>query len=121
MLNVDGGKDVDAGVDELQHILVALVVARSRHVGVGQLVDDAGVGFAGEDGVEIHLLEHDGAVGNLALGDDFEILDLRFGISATVRFDEPDDDINALLAEAVCILQHVEGFANAGSGSEVDA
>ena len=45
VLDVDGGHDVDAGVEQFEHIFVALAVARAGNVGVGQLVDDAQVGW----------------------------------------------------------------------------
>ena len=62
MLNVDGGDDVDAGVEELVDVLVAFGVARPGRVGVGELVDEHQLGAAGEDGVDVHLLEHRVAV-----------------------------------------------------------
>ena len=39
VLDVDRGVDVDAGIQQLLHILVALGVAAARQIGVGELVD----------------------------------------------------------------------------------
>ena len=57
VLDVDGGDDVDAGVEQLLDVLPALLVPGARDVGVGQLVDQRDLGLPGEDGVDVHLLE----------------------------------------------------------------
>ena len=67
VLDVDGGHHVDAGIEQLQHIFVALAVLAAGHVGVRQLVHDHGVGMAGEDRVHVHLFQLDAAIGNHAL------------------------------------------------------
>ena len=122
MLDVDGGHDVDAGVEQLQHVFVALAVLAAGNVGVGQLVDDDGMGMAGEDGVHVHLFQVDAAIGNHALGNDFEIADAGLGLLAPVRLDQADDDIDALLVlMQVGVVEHVVGFAHAGRGADVDA
>ena len=41
VLDVDGGEHVDAGVEQVLDVLVALVVLEARRVGVRQLVDEA--------------------------------------------------------------------------------
>jgi hypothetical protein len=46
MLDVDGGDDVDLGVQEFYHILPALLVAtRAGNVGVSQLVHEDHLGW----------------------------------------------------------------------------
>ena len=57
VLDVDGGDDVDAGVEQVAHVLPPLGVPRSGDVRVGQLVDEGDLGAAGEHGVEVHLLD----------------------------------------------------------------
>ncbi len=57
MLDVDGRDDVDAGVEELVHVLPPLGVPRAGSVGVGELVDEGDLRVACEDGVDVHLLE----------------------------------------------------------------
>ena len=49
--------DVDPGVEQLLDVLPALLVARARDVRVGVLVDERDRRSAGEDGVDVHLLE----------------------------------------------------------------
>ena len=40
MLDVEGADHVDAGFEQFQHVLIALLVAAKRRVGMRQLVDD---------------------------------------------------------------------------------
>ena len=75
MLDVDGGHHTDAGVEQLQDVLIALLVPAARRVGVCELVDDAERRLSRENGVEVHLLEHDAAIVDLSPGNDFEIAD----------------------------------------------
>ena len=78
--------------------------------------------MARDDGVDIHLFQVHAAIGNHALGNDFEVADARLGLRAAVRFHQADDDIDALLVlHAVGVVEHVVGFAHAGRGAEVDA
>src|SRR6185437_10593370 len=63
VLDVDGGDDVDAGVQQVLHVLPALGVPGTGDVGVRQLIDERDLGPAGEDGVEVHLFEGGAAVG----------------------------------------------------------
>ena len=122
VLDVDRGHHVDAGVEQLEHIFVALAVLAAGDVGVGQLVDHHGVGMTLEDGVDIHFLQFDAAVGNDAQGNDFEIANARLGFFAAVRFNEPDDHIDGLLVHhAVGIVEHHVGLADAGRSADVDA
>ncbi len=58
MLHVHGGEHVDLGFQQLHHIFVALGVLAPLDVGVGQLVDHDDGGFAGKDGVDVHLFKH---------------------------------------------------------------
>jgi hypothetical protein len=97
VLDVDGGHDVDAGVEQLEHVFVALAVACCRERWCGRARRRRRFGMAGEDGVDVHLLEADGAIGDDALRDDFEVADHGFGFGAAVGFNEADDDVDALL------------------------
>ena len=48
---------VDPGLEQFLDVLPPLLVAAARDVGVGELVDEGHLGTAGEDGVDVHLLE----------------------------------------------------------------
>ncbi len=62
VLDVHGGDDVDAGVEELVDVLPPLGVAGAGDVRVRELVDERDLRVPGEDGVEVHLLEACAAV-----------------------------------------------------------
>ena len=62
VLDVDGRGDVDAGVEDLVDVLVALLVARPGRVRVRELVDERELGLAADHRVDVHLLELEPAV-----------------------------------------------------------
>jgi hypothetical protein len=74
VLHVEGADDIDASVDEFEHVEVAAFVAAAGRIGVRQLIDQGDLGLALEDLVQAHLLDRDPAVFDLAQGHDFEIL-----------------------------------------------
>ena len=98
MLDVDRGPHVDAGVEQFQHVFVALAVFAAGHIGVRKLVNDRDLRMARENCVDIHLLQVDAAIGNHAQRYDFEIADLVGGFLAPVRLDQADHHVNALFA-----------------------
>jgi hypothetical protein len=99
MLDVDGGHDVDPGIEQIEHVLIPFLVPAAWGIRMRQLVDDAESRLALHDRVDVQLLEHDAAVLDRAARHDLEIGDPRLGVGAAVRFDEPDDDVNALTAK----------------------
>jgi hypothetical protein len=57
MLDVEVGDDRDAGLENGHDVLPALLVrARTRHVGMRQLIDEDHGGVSLEYGVQVHLL-----------------------------------------------------------------
>ena len=97
VLDVDGGVDVDAGGEQLLDVEVALGVAAAGGVGVGELVDEDELRAAGEDGVEVHLLEHPALVVDPAARDHLEAADQRLGLGAAVGLDDADHDVDAVV------------------------
>ncbi len=120
MLDVDGGDDVDAGVQQFLHVLPALGVARARRVGVRQLVDECDLRSAGEHGVEIHLLEGGAAVGDPGARHDLKTLDQLGGVLASVGLHEAHHHVGAPLGSPVALTEHVVGLAHAGGVAEID-
>ncbi len=57
MLDVEGGDDVDAGVEHLDHILPALQMARAGNVAVREFIDQGELGTPREQRVEVELFE----------------------------------------------------------------
>src|SRR5262249_39721844 len=97
VLDVEGADDVDAGGEELEDVLIALAIAAARNVGVGDLVDDHDLGPAGQDRVEVEVLDEDAPVLDAATGDDLEPVDELGGLGATVGLDVGDDAVDAAL------------------------
>ena len=117
VLDVDGRVDVDAVVQQLFDVEIALGMAAPRRIGVGELVDEHDLRPSGDDRIEVHLLELTPFVLDDAARDDFQPLEQRFRFFAPVRLDDPDDDIVAVLLSGPRRLQHLIGLADPGSGS----
>jgi hypothetical protein len=121
VLHVQGGEHVDAGVQQLLHVVPALRVAGARGVGVGQLVHQHHGGGPREDAVEVELLEQPAPIGHAAPGQQREPLDERGRVRPTVVLHDPDDHIELLdLTQLVRHLQHAVRLAHARREAEVD-
>ena len=112
----------DAGVEQLEHVLIALLVPAARRVGVRELVDDAQLRLA-RAGSRRHPSPRARRRGSRCLrrGMTSRSAELRLGVGAAVGLDEPDDDVDALAAEGVRVLEHRVGLADARRGADVDA
>ena len=121
VLDVDGGDHVDPGVEQLVDVLPALLVAGARDVGVRELVDEDAFRLPGEHGVDVHLFEGRAAVLHLPARHDLEVADLRGGVRAIVRLDEPDHDVGTAFVRSLTFVEHREGLPDAGRSTQVDA
>ena len=72
MLDVDRRVDVDAGIEQLLHVLVALGMPAARDVGMRQLVDQDQVRSPFQRGVDIELVEDAVDVDGRLTWDDLE-------------------------------------------------
>jgi hypothetical protein len=88
---------------------------------MGELIDDAHLRLAREDGIDVHFLQHNAAIVDFPLRDDVEVADLRFRLGAPVRLHQPDDRIDASTAKSVRILEHRIRLTDARCGADVDA
>ena len=106
VLDVDCRVDVDAAAQQLLDVEVALGMTAAGRVGMGELVDQHDLRAAGDDGVEVHLLEPLALVFEPPAGDDLEPFEQRFRLLAAMRLDDADDDVVAvlLLARACCSI-----------------
>ncbi|MCY1420907.1 hypothetical protein D9M71_365440 [compost metagenome] len=122
VLHVHRRPDVDAGVQQLLDVLPALGMARAGCVAVGQFVDQHQgarvAGGEGQRGVEVELLQGALAVGYLLKRQTRQLARHGFGIGATVRLDQPDDQRGALGLRGLRGRQHRVGLADAGRGAE---
>ena len=120
VLDVDRGDHVDAGVEELLDVLPALLVRRTRDVGVRELVDERDLRAAGQHRVQVHLLEDGPAVGHRPARDDLQPVEQGGGQRAPVRLGERHHDVGAAFGPAMPLAEHGVGLADSGRGSEVD-
>src|ERR1035441_8949714 len=120
VLHVHGGEDADSGVEQLVHILPALGVLAAGDVAVGELVDHRHGGLAAQHGLGIHLLELGAGVGNDAARHDLQALCFGNGLTAPVRFEVADGDVDSLGAEGLGLIEHAIGFADPRGIAEID-
>ena len=95
VLNVHRRDDVDPGVEKLLDILPALLVLRSRHVRVRELVDEHLGGCRRRIASMSISSNSRPAVTDLLARDDLEAFELFGRVHASVGLDETDDDIGA--------------------------
>ena len=118
VLDVHGGVDVDAGIEQLDDVLPALGVSQAERVRVRQLVDEDQRGVARERSVEVELAQRGPAIVDHPRGEDLESFEQRVGLGAAVRLDishERVDSVGLLLARG---LEHRVRLADSGGGAE---
>ena len=121
VLDVDRGDDVDPGGEDLHNVLPALFVpAGSRHVRVGELIDQGDLGVPAQHRVQVHLLQAAAPVFHQLARDDLQVTDHLLGQPPTVTLDKPDDDAGSPLLAPVALVEHCVGLADAGGRAEVD-
>ena len=119
MLHVDGPDHVDPCIQQREHVLVTLAVARPGRVGMRDLVDHGDGGPAQQRRVQIHLLDDHAAILDAAAGNDFQPLDQRRGLRAAVRLDEGDHHVDPPAPQVVRLLQHPVRLADPGGETDV--
>lgn len=113
MLDIERRIDVDPRRQQFLYILVALVVAAARRVGMGQLVDQHQLRPARENGVDVHLRQGVSLIGDGFARHDLEAVDLGLGFAPAVGFDHADHDIDARVTPRRAIAEHLVGLAHA--------
>ena len=87
-------------------------------IGVGEFVDQHDLRAAGDDGVEVHLLEPLALVFEAPAGNDLEAPEQGLRFLAAMGFDHADDDIVAVFFSGAGLLQHFVGLADARRGAD---
>jgi hypothetical protein len=118
VLDVHGGEDVDAGLQQLLDVLPALGVAAARVVGVGQLVHQAELGRALQQPVGVHLGERPALDPGDAAGRDLQAGGAVLGGPPPVRLQVADHHVHAGRLEVTCLAEHGVGLADAGGRAE---
>ena len=114
VLDVERGKDVDAGVQNFEDVFVSLAVLAALDVRVSQLVDEHHGGMPRENGVDVHLFEGRAFVRKLLAGDHRELVGKFGGGGAAVGFDDADHHILSATVAADGFAEHAVGLADAG-------
>src|SRR6516165_238061 len=112
MLDIQGGKNVDAGGDDFLDVEIALGVAASGRVGVSELVDQCELGAALENGVKIHLGQEVTLVVDLLPWELLETCKQGLGLDPSMRLDDAHNDIDPLALHRLGREQHLIGLAD---------
>jgi hypothetical protein len=120
VLHVQCRVHVDAGREQLEHVLPALRMARARGVRVRQLVDQQQPRTARERGVEVQLHQRDAAMLEPLPRQRGQADQQGAGLVATVGLDQADDHVEALGLGPPGRLEHGVGLADPGRGAEED-
>ena len=112
MLDVDGGPDVDAVVEDLLDVLVTLAVFHAGHVGVGHLVHQQQLRMSVDDGLGVHVLEALAAVFDQAPGYHRQVAQHEGGVFPPVGLDVTHLDIYARTQLLQPFREHGVGLAH---------
>ena len=118
VLDIDGGIDVDAGLQQLLHVLVALGVAAAGGVGMGQLVHQDQLRVTAEGGVQIELPQGNISVAHRLGGQLLQPLGEGQGFRAGVGLDVAGHHLDALALGLMGGGQHGVGLAHTGGVAE---
>ena len=114
MLDVDGGPDIDARLEQFLHVLPALGMAAVGRVAMGQFIDDEQLWRALQRRIDVEFLKHAAAVVEPPLREDFQALDQRHRFLAPMGLDNADDDIDPVGFQPLRALQHGKSLADTG-------
>ena len=118
MLHIDGGEDIDPGIEQLFHILPAFRVAGAGDVGVRQFVHQDHRRMDRQRAVEIKPRHLPPPVVMLFQRQDAQPFQQGSGFTAAVGFHHPGQHINALLTQPLRLFQHGVGFPDTRTGTE---
>ena len=113
MLDIQRRPHVDAGGEQLLHVLPALGVAAAGDVGVRQLIEQQQARLARQRLVEIELAEDLVDVDDRLARDELKAGKQRFRLAPPVRLDQTDDHVAAFRLRRVRRRQHGVGLADA--------
>lgn len=120
VLDIHRRIDVDAPVQQLENVEIALRMTAAGRIRMRQLVDQGEPRPALQHRIEVHLLQRLPLVGDLRSRDDLEIADQSLGFLAPVRLDDADDNVLAVDPAGVAGDEHLVGLADARRGSQED-
>ena len=121
VLDIQGGDDVDARVEQLVDVLPPLAVPAAGHVGVGELVHQRDLGVASEHRVQVHLGEGRAAVAHRAPRHLLQSLGHRRSQPAAVSLKERDNHVRAPRPAPLAFAEHRVGLPDTGRCAEINA
>ena len=120
VLEVDRRDHVDPGVQQGVDVLPALGVGRPRDVGVGQLVHQDQFRSAGQQALQVHLLEGLAPVLDRLAGEDRKVADLGVGLRPAVLLDPADHHVGAAFLASPALVEHGVRLADPGGRPQVE-
>ena len=114
MLDIDGGVDIDTGIEQFLDILIAFGVAAAGRVGVGEFIDQNERWPPFQYGVDVHLAQPMAHMVDRTSGNDLMPHEQRLGLLATVGLHDANHDIDSGLAPLHPVGQHFISLAHAG-------
>ena len=120
VLDVECGPDVDAGRQQLVHVLPALGMTAAGDVGVGVFVDQQELRTPRERRVDVELAHDAVDVDDRLARQDLEAVEQSLGLDAPVRLDDANDDIPPFGLRGAGGDQHRVGLADARRRAEED-
>jgi hypothetical protein len=118
MLHVHRREHVDAGVEDVLYVLVALAVVQARRVGVRELVDQAQLRPPGEDPGEVEVGDRRTTVGHAPAREPLEPHGARLGLRPAMRLEQADHDVAARLELGTPLVEHPHGLPHPGRHAE---
>src|SRR5262249_54152040 len=97
MLHVDRTDDIDSGVQQFEHILIALFIPAKRSVCMSQFIDDRHLRMSLENRIEIHLFHRHPFVFNSASRYDLQSFDQCRRVGTPVSLDKSEHNIDPAL------------------------
>ena len=113
MLHVKCRVNIDAGIEQFEHVLITLRMTRSRRVCMRKFIDNGETGMPCENCIEIHFAERRSAIFNLRTRHDRHSFGERLGFFTSVRLDNANHHFRTLLQSLLRRLQHRVGLAHA--------
>ena len=114
VLDIDGCEDINAGIEQFFDILPAFGMARTRSIRVRQFVDQRQLGFARQNGVQVHFHERNAAMFEGSTGNCGQTLRQRVSLFASVGFNIADHDLGARGQFAAGGFEHGVGLSHPG-------
>ena len=122
VLNIQGRNHINAGTQEIQHVLVALLVGSSaRNVGVCEFIDQHNLGVTRQHRSGVHLRELMTLVVDDLLGYYRYLTDQLLGVSTTVGLHKADHDVSTSLQSTPALVQHRTGLTHTGHRTQVNS